>query len=938
MSYSNRYLIGIDLGTTHTVVAYTDLSLGIETSPIEIFNIDQLIGPGEVARKPLLPSFRYHASQSQISDNDLTLPWNIKAIDGEIKNAIIGEWARELGSKVEGRQVVSAKSWLSHTKVDRTSDILPWAGAEDVEKVSPIVASASYLNHVRQSWNYHHPDAPMELQEVVVTVPASFDESARSFTIQAAKLAGLDKIILLEEPQAVCYDWYHHHQDTAKDILKNVPLMVVCDVGGGTTDLSLIQARFDKDELSLDRIGVGDHLMLGGDNIDLALAHLAEQRLDSSKKMTAAALTKLIQQTRKTKERLLSANAPDSGHITLLGSGSKLLGGSRKVELSKEEVHSIALDGFLPLTEFNDRPNQRQSAVVEFGLPYASDPAISKHLAQFLDNHKEVSMKALGWDQSDLADHHDRAIPIGLLLNGGVFNSPLLANRSVELLSHWKGDPVTQLSNPHPDLAVAYGAVAYGKARHGAQLKIGGGSARSFYLQLEEKNKQPQGLCLLAKGSDEGEEIRMTSRRFSLTLGEPVRFNLLSTTKDQLATSGMITELSDPSFVSLPPYVVTLESSKAKDELHANQKDRVEVTLACQFTEVGTIKIECVSIEDDSQRWLVEFEVRNQASNKSANLAEQISLPPRLPNAIVNIKEAYGGSKQNPNAIKAFSKNIEKLIGKRESWDLITSRELATALLDSKKRRRRSDKHEQNWLKMTGFALRPGFGYPADEWKISQAWETYQQGIQFESKQSWNDWWTFWRRISGGLNQEQQETILGDIAKYLHPGSLRNPKTLEDATNKSYEAMVRLSAALEHLDVEDKTLLSTWMLGHAKNGNQAQVHWWALGRICSRSPFYGSQHNLIPASQVSQWIPILLEQDWKEQPMAGFATVMMARLTGDRTLDVSDELREDIINKLKKSRSPQSWIDLVSNQQALTEADSKRLFGDALPAGLRLLN
>ncbi len=231
-----------------------------------------------------------------------------------------------------------------------------------------------------------------------------------------------------------------------------------------------------------------------------------------------------------------------------------------------------------------------------------------------------------------------------------------------------------------------------------------------------------------------------------------------------------------------------------------------------------------------------------------------------------------------------------------------------------KKRRRRSDKHEQNWLKMTGFALRPGFGYPADEWKISQAWETYQQGIQFESKQSWNDWWTFWRRISGGLNQEQQETILADMAKYLHPGSLRNPKTLEEASNKSYEAMVRLAAALEHLDVEDKMLIASWVLGHAKNGNQPQVHWWALGRICSRSPFYGSQHNLVPPSQISQWLPTLLEQDWKEQPMAGFAAVMMARLTGDRTLDVSDDYREKIIDKLKKRTLPTKldWTSIKS--------------------------
>ncbi len=266
--------------------------------------------------------------------------------------------ARELGAKVEGRQVSSAKSWLSHQAVDRSSDILPWAGAQDVDKVSPVIASASYLNHIRQAWNYRHPSNKLEDQDVVVTVPASFDETARKLTLEAAQLAGLKKIVLLEEPQAVCYDWYARHQQTAADELKELPLILVCDVGGGTTDLSLIEASFSsQDELALDRIGVGEHLMLGGDNLDLALAHLAESRFNQSKKLTAASLTKLIQQTRKAKENLLSASAPEEVKITMLGSGSKLLGGTKSIGLSKQEVHQIALDGFFPLSDFSEVPD-----------------------------------------------------------------------------------------------------------------------------------------------------------------------------------------------------------------------------------------------------------------------------------------------------------------------------------------------------------------------------------------------------------------------------------------------------------------------------------------------------------------------------------------------------------------------------------------------------
>ncbi len=269
---SPRFLVGIDLGTTNTVVAYCEINDDLQHAPVSLFDIDQLIGPGEVVRKPLLPSFRYHPAQGQISPSDLTMPWEPSPVEGDIKNVIVGEWARELGAKVEGRQVSSAKSWLSHQAVDRSSDILPWAGATDVDKVSPVVASASYLNHIRQAWNYRNPSNKLEDQDVVVTVPASFDETARKLTLEAAELAGLGNILLLEEPQAVCYDWYARHQQTAAEELQQIPLILVCDVGGGTTDLSLIEAQFNADndtdkqghsELALDRIGVGEHLMLG---------------------------------------------------------------------------------------------------------------------------------------------------------------------------------------------------------------------------------------------------------------------------------------------------------------------------------------------------------------------------------------------------------------------------------------------------------------------------------------------------------------------------------------------------------------------------------------------------------------------------------------------------------------------------------------------------
>ncbi|MFM2595032.1 Hsp70 family protein [Vibrio harveyi] len=933
---SPRFLVGIDLGTTNTVVAYCEITDNLEQSEVSLFDIDQLIGPGEVVRKPLLPSFRYHPAVGQISPSDLTLPWENEPVSGDISNVIVGEWARELGAKVEGRQVSSAKSWLSHQAVDRSSDILPWAGAQDVDKVSPVIASASYLNHIRQAWNYRHPSNKLEDQDVVVTVPASFDETARKLTLEAAELAGLKKIVLLEEPQAVCYDWYARHQQTAADELKELPLILVCDVGGGTTDLSLIEASFSsQDELALDRIGVGEHLMLGGDNLDLALAHLAESRFNQSKKLTAASLTKLIQQTRKAKENLLSASAPEEVKITMLGSGSKLLGGTKSIGLSKQEVHQIALDGFFPLSDFSEVPDKRRSAVVEFGLPYVADPAVSKHVAEFLTQHQQVARAALG-----IEDDKQNAIPVGLLLNGGVFNSELVTERVTTLLSDWRGAPVTVLDNPHPDWSVALGAVAFGKARRGAQLKIGGGAARSYFLHLQEKNKMGKALCLLAKGTDEGHEIRLSGRRFSLTLGEPVRFNLLTSTHDTLTNNtaiqnGVMVDVDPDLFAPLPPYITTLEGEGA--ELQANQKERVEVQLACQLTEVGTLKMECVSAEDDSKRWELEFEVRNKQTDDS----EQVKLHPKLNECKELIARLYSGNKKSAESkeIKTLAKDLEKKLGKRDEWDFTTLRQLFDTFAQGRKRRRRSEQHEKNWLRLAGFALRPGFGDPTDSWRIEQVWGLYQQNIQFKNHQGWTDWWVYWRRIAGGLNQEQQETILADIAKYLHPGAMKNPQSAKAAQDMGYESMVRLAASLEHLEVEDKVLLATWFLSKAINHNQfEQAHWWAMGRLASRTPLYGSQHNVIPREQAEQWLPKLLEQNWQKEPMIAFAAVMICRKTGDRLFDISDDYREQVLTKLKQSKVPESWVSLVEEVKELSESESKRIFGDALPSGLTLVN
>jgi len=956
LNSSADYLIGIDLGTTNTVVAYADMSKALSPENCHIFEIEQLVAPGEVAKRPQLPSFRYHPAKGELNENDLLLPWSA-TLANDLPQVVIGEWARELGAKVEGRQVVSAKSWLSHPQVDRSADILPWESAEGITKVSPVLASASYLFHVRQAWNTEHPNALIEQQEVVITIPASFDESARALTVEAAKIAGLSKILLLEEPQAVCYDWYARQGENAQTLLAKINLLLVCDVGGGTTDLSLIKVAKAKDDtLALTRVGVGNHLMLGGDNVDLALAHKVEQQINGTcspsnqntpKKLSAASLSQLIQQTRKAKERLLGESAPESAKVTLLGSGSKLIGRAKSYDLSQKEVRELALDGFFPLISIDQHPTKRRSAVVEFGLPYAPDSAVSKYLAQFICEHQTACREAFELKESnlELKELNRVVTPDALLLNGGVFNSPALNKRAQSVLNQWHEQEIIPLENNTPNLAVAQGAVAYAKARRGAQLKIGGGSARGFYLRLEKEDAGQQAICLMPKGTEEDQEFVLNERKFSLRIGQPVQFNLFSSTADFDYQAGDLIVIDDQAissehFISLPPLIVALDAS----DTESNKQQEVEVVLATTLTEVGTLQIDCVSNQtNEEQRWHVEFQVRKSASssaNTNQEQAESDTLPAAFTDIQAQIESVFHGAKKEPNpkAIKTLRIDIEKRLGKRDAWDIPILRALFDQFLAGKKHRQRSSAHERIWFNLSGYSLRPGFGYPADEWRIEQIWKLHQQGLKFDTEtQGWIDWWTFWRRAAGGLNAQQQLSLYKDIAKFINPSALTSRKLQAEAKQKSYEDMVKLAAALEQLPIDDKTHVAQWLLKRLEKPAETKTSWWALGRIASRTPFHGSAHNIIPKDTVQAWLPQLLKIDWKKEQQTAFCAVLMTRMSGDRSRDIEEEWRQKVVDKLILAKAPASWVEMVETVKKLDETETKRVFGEGLPPGLKLL-
>ena len=922
-----KYVVGIDLGTTNSVVCYSELATELSAQSIQQFYVEQLVAPGEVARRPQLPSFRYHPAQGELPLEQLVLPWGSTQT-----GVVVGELARELGSKVEGRQVSSAKSWLSHNKVDATAPILPWSSAVEVEKVSPVSASACYLNHIRQAWNHEHPKAPLEAQHLVITVPASFDEMARTLTLSAAEQAGLPNILLLEEPQAVCYDWYHRHRDQVSSLLAQIKLLLVVDVGGGTTDLSLVKVSHDAaqaGDLKLSRIAVGDHWMLGGDNLDLAIARQAELQIaDRSGALSAAALNQLVQQSRQCKELLMSESPPESAKVTLLGSGSKLLSGAKTAVFSQADIEQLTLDGFFPLVTFGDRPTQRRSAVTEFGLPYAPDPAISRYLSQFLSEHQTSCRDALGVESGV-------AIPDGLLLNGGVFKSPQVVQRVSQLLEQWRGAPVTVLANQHPDYAVAFGAAVFGRYRLNRELLIGGGLSRTYFIRVEQPDSQAVGVCLLPKGTETGTSVTLTGQRFALQVNQPVQFILVAYNGDQSFAGGELIALEDSNhqFVQLPPLVAVLDSAKSESQ--------VEVELSAVYTEVGTLDIRCHGVEDQ-QQWRVEFELRaagKQAANDTEN-TEPVELPAKFSQALDEIDLVYGASNKRAdvNAVKQLRSTLEKLLGSRNDWDTAVARALFDALWERRKKRRRSVYHERVWINLSGFCLRPGFGHGADEWRLKNLWPLFAEGMQFEKEsQSWAEWWTLWRRVAGGLDESAQQQIFQEIAKYIDPEQVKNRKIKTELQSRSYEDIVRLAASLENLPVDTKQQLGNWLSKRLQKASETATSWWALGRIASREPFHSSQHLVVPPSMIGHWLEQVLKQDWRKNREAAFAAVMMARVTDDRERDLSPAQRQQVLEKLQLAKAPESWQQLVISFQVLDEKESKRMFGEAMPSGLRLL-
>jgi molecular chaperone DnaK (HSP70) len=654
VSSGPRYVVGIDLGTTNCAVAWAEIAAAGSASAGELggavapFAVAQLVAPGEVAERPMLPSFLLLPTSLEVAPEAMALPWN------PAPGHAVGEMARERGAELPQRLVSSAKSWLSHTGVDRNAPILPWRGTvsrheadgDDGDggdhgalRVSPVEASARYLAHIRDAWNAAHPGEPLAAQEVLLTAPASFDAVARELTVQAARHAGLDNVTLLEEPQAAFYAWLAEHggsrpgssdgsgqvsdrasgQDFGRasgHVSEKMPgdrdwrkllapgdVVLVCDIGGGTTDFSLIAVTDDgHGNLALERVAVGDHILLGGDNIDLALAHVLMQRLgEKGKKLQGRQQRALVHACRRAKETLLGADAPASVPISILGTGSKLIGGTLRTEVTREDIENLVLGGFFPEVEASARPQARRAVgLVELGLSYAQDAAVTRHLAAFLDRHQRT--------------------PSAILFNGGVMKSPLLQERVAAVVGswgRWQGrDRVRVLASASLDLAVAHGAAYYGLVRRGQGIRIRGGTARAYYIGVESAMPAIPGfappikaLCVAPFGMEEGTAVDVPGEELGLVVGETAEFRFFAASHRKHDAAGAVCDPDDDGLAELDPVEATLAPWAEGGEEH-RAGEVVPVTLRAQVTEIGTLALWCVA-RDRRRQWKLEYSVRD---------------------------------------------------------------------------------------------------------------------------------------------------------------------------------------------------------------------------------------------------------------------------------------------------------------------------------------
>lgn len=867
----SRYLIGIDLGTTNSAVAYVDTTQ--KQLPIHLFRISQLNGQGAWESLPLLPSFCY-----------LT----------EDQGAVVGEWAREQGAQIPTRLIHSAKSWLSHAAAARKDKILPMEAADPKERLSPVEAISKYLAHLKDAWNKQmgkeDPERQFQAQQIVVTIPASFDEAARELTLQAARKVDLPHVTLLEEPQAAFYSWLAEHENQG---LKEGETILVCDVGGGTTDFSLIQTAASKEGMSYQRVAVGEHLLLGGDNMDAALAYALapDGTLDTFQRL------QLGHEVRRAKEALLSGQSSVS--VWLGGKGSKVIQGGRSFTLDAEMIQKLLVEGFFGLYSFEEAIQLRRgNALRSMGLPYEQEPSITKHLAHFLFKNK-ITFK-----------------PTYLLFNGGALKPKVFQDRIIESLNRWfVGDPLKVLNSTSLDLAVARGAAYFGKAKRGLAIRIGGGLPRTYYLGIEVEGI-PQAVTLLPRQTEE-EKILELDLPFMLRANAPVAFQLYHSHTRLGDAAGSLIQIQDEELAKLPPISTVLRYGKQKE---ADLPVRIEA----QITAIGTLDV-WVKAKQTEHAWKLEFQIEGQREKR---VMDEIADATTLTNikAFVNDAFAVGGKEK----LKSLMADLEKMLEKpRGEWSPSILRALFDSLLQNAHKRELSHEYETRFWNLAGFFLRPGKGYPLDDFRMKEIWKLLLADLKKrKSEEIEIQKCICLRRIAAGLSKGQQIQIFNELLPHIYD---KRRQRLNRAEYR-YAETLRTVASFEYIDPAFKVKCAQAIVEKILAGKAEVYEFWALGRLCARQLLYGTPADIVDPKSCEELVEKLIRTPHLRSPHLPMTLAIMARKIDLLGRNLSPKVLELVAEELKKHQ----LNELLEPERALSSREEEWVFGDSLPLGLRL--
>lgn len=920
-----RFSIGVDLGTTNSALAYAPLN---GDAPPEALAIQQWESPGALTEATTLPSFLYLPEDGGAAE----LPGRVAGTQGWIA----GRLARRRAGETPGRVVRSAKSWLIHHSADRSAPILPW-GSEDLQpaqKISPVRAAALILSALRDAWDARFAGSgfPFDGQEITITAPASFDAAAQRLTLNAAEEAGFPAgVRLLEEPQAAFYCWLERH-GAAEPLWEGVDRytaeprrVLIVDVGGGTSDFSLFELRPDASVAIPDirRVAVSDHILLGGDNIDLALAVLMEPRLAAERgQMSGPQWDHLVASCRDLKERALSGLGSTEEHyvVALPGRGSSLVAGAQTAKLARDEVERLVLDGFFPLCDARARPYRTQSGLRDWGLPYAADSAITRHLADFLRDRPRVD---------------------AVLFNGGSLHAAVLRQRLIDQIAAWQdGARPIELENAEPDLAVARGAARFGKLLHGQAGRIAAGAARSVFLAVEtapaaDEASTPALICVLPSNAAAEQTFEISPPGLELRTDQLVSFQAFSSTRHDRCRAGDVLPWDADVFHALPPLETIIRTAQGAD---VGSDRTLPVRLAAKMNPLGLLQISCLGTDpQSSQSWPLEFNLRPHERGGAVRGAA--ARAPVAPNAATEALEAAREhiatlfTRPPPKSgltANAVLKALERLIGlPRHEWNAALLRNLWPALNEQTLGRKLSVEHEEAWLTLAGFLLRPGFGFAHDGLRMDELWRLRDAGLGFPGKRSKVQEYILWRRVAGGLTAERQERLLaGEL------GGIR--------AGKASPELVRLAGSLERLPRETKAELIETFTAQALQRAEAKQHCApylaALGLLLNRTPLYAGPETVVAADLVERTYAAFRDFDWRESELSECCNLFLkaARVVDDRNLDVPKSLRNQIVRKLESAGVAANRTATIRGFTPVGGADRTTLYGESLPPGLVL--